>query len=162
MDLSRIARRNEQRKKRRQLIRRLMLGFITVSLIAVAVLFLWPQPPYIAEVSGRPNLVIDKPLQDFGTQHWDIPVTATFLVRNTGNHPLEILNSPTVRVVVGCCPPQVELSRRTIQPGQEATLSMTFVMHEGMDGQHDFRILLETNDPFNPSQELTVLSNWIQ
>jgi len=40
--------------------------------------------------------------------------------------------------------------------------SGVFMMHEGMDGPHDFRVLLQTNDPAHPEQELTILSNWVQ
>lgn len=35
-------------------------------------------------------------------------------------------------------------------------------MHEGMDGPHDFRVKLKTNDPETPEVELTVLSDWVQ
>jgi hypothetical protein len=48
-----------------------------------------------------------------------------------------------------------------IKPGQETTLSMQFMMHEGMDGMHDFRVHVSTNDPDNPEKELVVLSNWV-
>jgi hypothetical protein len=38
---------------------------------------------------------------------------------------------------------------------------MSFTMHEGMGGQHEFRVHLQTNDPVEPVKYLTVLSNWI-
>jgi hypothetical protein len=38
---------------------------------------------------------------------------------------------------------------------------LTFTMHEGMGGQHEFRVYLRTNDPVEPEKLLTVLSNWI-
>ena len=34
-------------------------------------------------------------------------------------------------------------------------------MHPGMDGPHDFRVHLRTNDPQQPDIELKILSNWI-
>ena len=37
---------------------------------------------------------------------------------------------------------------------------MVFMMHVGMQGPHDFRVKLRTNDPTEPEKELTVLSNW--
>jgi hypothetical protein len=49
-----------------------------------------------------------------------------------------------------------------LKPGQQTDLSMEFTMHAGMEGQHDFRVALKSNDPANPEQELTVLSNWVQ
>jgi hypothetical protein len=37
---------------------------------------------------------------------------------------------------------------------------MQFMMHAGMEGPHDFRVDVKTNDPKEPDKELTVLSNW--
>jgi hypothetical protein len=48
-----------------------------------------------------------------------------------------------------------------LQPGESTTLSMAFSMHAGMDGPHDFRVHLVTNDPLQPDKELVVLSNWV-
>jgi hypothetical protein len=48
-----------------------------------------------------------------------------------------------------------------ITPGRTATINLQFMMHEGMDGQHDFQMQLKTNDPASPSTELRVRSNWI-
>ncbi len=48
----------------------------------------------------------------------------------------------------------------TIAPGRSATISVQFMMHEGMEGPHDFRINLQTNDPVEPEKELVILSNW--
>jgi hypothetical protein len=36
---------------------------------------------------------------------------------------------------------------------------MQFMMHEGMDGKHNFRVHLPSNDP-KADRTLTVLSNW--
>ena len=49
----------------------------------------------------------------------------------------------------------------TLNAGQKATITLQFMMHAGMDGQHDFRMQLETNDPARPATELGVRSNWI-
>jgi hypothetical protein len=37
---------------------------------------------------------------------------------------------------------------------------MEFMMHKGMEGPHDFRVNLITNDPVRPGTELVVLSDW--
>ncbi len=34
-------------------------------------------------------------------------------------------------------------------------------MHPGMEGPHDFRVRVATNDPAEPEKELVVLSNWV-
>jgi hypothetical protein len=39
---------------------------------------------------------------------------------------------------------------------------MQFTMHAGMEGPHDFRVALQTNDPSQPQKELRVLSNWVR
>jgi hypothetical protein len=38
---------------------------------------------------------------------------------------------------------------------------LRFMMHEGMEGQHEFRVHLRTNDPVEPEKQLTILSNWV-
>ena len=48
-----------------------------------------------------------------------------------------------------------------LKPGESTTLSMEFMMHEGMDGVHNFHVHLPSNDPQQPDQTLTVLSNWV-
>jgi hypothetical protein len=40
-------------------------------------------------------------------------------------------------------------------------VSLSFMMHAGMDGQHEFRVHLRTNDPAEPDKQLTILSNWV-
>jgi DNA-binding transcriptional regulator PaaX len=37
---------------------------------------------------------------------------------------------------------------------------MEFMMHAGMDGQHEFRVHVLTSDPTLPEKLLTVLSYW--
>ena len=37
---------------------------------------------------------------------------------------------------------------------------MEFTMHKGMDGPHDFRVKVITNDPVKTEIELVVLSDW--
>jgi len=50
-----------------------------------------------------------------------------------------------------------------LKPGESTTIqSSVFMMHTGMEGPHDFRVHLVTNDPAQPDQEVKVLSNWVQ
>jgi hypothetical protein len=139
----------------------LVLGAGLALLLVGVLVWVLIQPSYTPEVTGRPNFVIDQTRLDYGDVRNNTSVTAAFHVRNTGDQPLIIGNHVHVQVVDGCCPPDVEVSSYSARPGEEITLSMTFMMHEGMDGQHDFRILLQTNDPEHPEQELTILSNWV-
>jgi len=48
-----------------------------------------------------------------------------------------------------------------LKPGESTSLSMQFMMHAGMEGFHDFRVHLPSNDPQQPDRTLTVLSNWV-
>ena len=49
-----------------------------------------------------------------------------------------------------------------LMPGDRTAVSMSFMMHGDMGGQHDFRVHLPTNDPAQPDKTLQVLSNWVQ
>ncbi len=48
-----------------------------------------------------------------------------------------------------------------LKPGETTTLSMRFMMHGDMGGQHDFRVHLPSNDPADPDAQVQVLSNWV-
>jgi hypothetical protein len=39
--------------------------------------------------------------------------------------------------------------------------SSVFMMHEGMEGPHNFAVHLKTNDPAQPDKIVSVLSNWV-
>lgn len=49
-----------------------------------------------------------------------------------------------------------------LQPGSSTKLTMRFMMHGDMGGQHNFRVHVFTNDPSQPERLLTVLSNWVE
>ncbi|MBX3066362.1 MAG: DUF1573 domain-containing protein [Anaerolineae bacterium] len=113
------------------------------------------------QVTGSARIQVEQTLIDYGDMKYGTHVNPVFQVRNVGDQPLLILNSPKVQVVKGCCPPNVQLSTKTINPGETATLSINFTMTEGMGGPHQFNIELRTNDPHEPSKQLIVLSNWV-
>ena len=47
-----------------------------------------------------------------------------------------------------------------LQPGESTKLDMQFMMHQGMDGKHDFAVHLKTDDAANPDMVVHVLSDW--
>jgi len=48
-----------------------------------------------------------------------------------------------------------------LNPGESTTIqSNPFMMHEGMDGPHNFGVHLKTNDPQQPDVMVNVLSDW--
>ncbi|HEY5903590.1 MAG TPA: hypothetical protein VIU39_13630 [Anaerolineales bacterium] len=49
-----------------------------------------------------------------------------------------------------------------LQPGETAVVSSgVFMMHEGMEGPHNFAVHLVTNDPQQPDRVVNVISNWV-
>ena len=98
---------------------------------------------------------------DYGTHHYNEIVNASFQVRNVGDATLYVLGAPQIEVIEGCCPPGTQVSSKILHPGEEATVSFSFMMHQGMDGPHDFRVHVRTSDPEVPDQTVEVLSNWV-
>ena len=113
------------------------------------------------EVTGAPRVSVVQDTFDYGTLKLGTTVETVFHVRNVGDKPLLITSQPVVQVVEGCCPPKAVVSSYTIDPGQEGTITLDFMMHEGMGGKHRFNINLKTNDPQEPNKLLVVLSNWV-
>lgn len=120
-----------------------------------------PIPDFTPVIGEGPRIEVSQDTLDYGDVEYNNPVNAVFYVRNVGDEPLIIQETPQIEVVKGCCPPQVLVSSKTLPPGTESTISMTFSMHAGMDGPHEFRLYVKTNDPVEPIKELKVLSNWI-
>lgn len=119
------------------------------------------QPPYVPEVTDRPAVQLSQDRFDYGTVSYSQVVNTSFQVKNVGDETLYVLGEPQIEVVEGCCPPKTQISSKTLHPGEEATVSFSFQMHEGMDGPHDFRVHVLTTDPVNPDKTVQVLSNWV-
>ena len=81
-----------------------LIAVVIVVVVIGAVLLLnrTNQPTVSVDVSGKPNLVVDKTLIDFGNVRFENPVTAVFTVSNTGDKPLQILQEPRVELLQGC------------------------------------------------------------
>lgn len=116
---------------------------------------------FVPEVTGAPRVSLSQDFVDFGDVQLNQTVEAVFHVTNVGDEVLNILDEPVVEVKEGCCPPRAVVSDTEIEPGTEATITLRFMMHEGMGGQHDFRLHLNTNDPEEPNKEIVILSNWV-
>ncbi len=152
--------------KRTVLSRPLLISFgvivVAVVGIGLAVISRQNSTPYIPEVTGAPHAEVSTTLIDHGDMQMEEFAESIFRIRNTGDQPLRILEEPRVELVQGCCPPRAIVSRMTLQPGEETTISLRFTMHNMMGGAHEFRVHVLTNDPTQTVIPLTILSNWIE
>lgn len=76
-------------------------------------------------------------------------VVPTWHLRNSGSEPVT-LGQPKVTVVKGCCPSDPVLGTTTLAPGAETTLAFPTQMHEGMDGDHLFRLSVPVSGAGEP------------
>ncbi len=49
-----------------------------------------------------------------------------------------------------------------LQPGDSTFVTLEYLMHGSMGGQHDFVLHLVTNDPTQPDKTVDIRSNWVQ
>lgn len=137
-------------------------GLILLVGVAWVALGGWPTSPRVpVEVTGSPRLKADQQRIELGDRHYGQVVEVNFQLANIGDQTLTFTETPVVTVAEGCCPPKPTIGQTVLRPGETTVLTLQFAMHEGMGGQHDFRVKLATNDPQNPATELQVLSNWI-
>jgi hypothetical protein len=134
------------------------LGLLVVGSVFV---LLATNQPYAAEVSGSPRGVVSQENFDYGNVKLGSWIQTAFTIKNVGDQPLHILDQPYIEVVEGCCPPEVTVSATRINPGEEATVSVRFMMHGNMGGKHDFLTHVLTDDPLEPDKQVHILSNWV-
>lgn len=142
------------------------LGGLAVVIMIVLGLVLFTRDDgipddFVPEVIGAPRVAVAQDTFDYGDVKNGTTVETVFEVQNVGDENLSIMQTPQVEVVQGCCPPKAEIDSMSLRPGQQTEIKLRFMMHDGMDGQHEFRISLRTNDPLEPIKTLTVLSNWV-
>lgn len=133
-------------------------------LIATAItLYFITQPGrgYVPEFTGGARARLSQTAFDYGNVKNNTSVETVFTVKNVGDKQLVFPREPQVKVVEGCCPPLAEIKRSVLNPGESTQVRLQFSMHEGMDGPHDFRVRVLTNDLLEPEQEVVVLSNWV-
>ena len=110
---------------------------------------------------GTPVISVDQQNIDMGYIKLGEYRTIKIKVTNTGDGVLRFKEQPYLEVVKGCCPPAISVGNMSLNPGQSTYVETPeFMMHEGMDGPHDFAIHLKTNDPQNPELLVHVLSDW--
>ncbi len=114
-----------------------------------------------ADSGGTPAITVEEPNIDMGYIKLGEYRSINIKVTNTGDGTLRFKEQPYIEVLEGCCPPQLSIGTMALKPGESTYVqSPDFMMHEGMDGKHDFGIHLKTNDPENPDFLVHVLSDW--
>jgi hypothetical protein len=114
-----------------------------------------------AASSGTPAIAVEESNIDLGYIKLGEYRSLNIKVTNTGDGTLRFKEQPYIEVLEGCCPPQLTVGSMALKPGESTYLKTPdFMMHEGMDGKHDFAIHLKTNDPENPDFLVHVLSDW--
>lgn len=136
-------------------------GVLALALVALALLPTLQASAYTPEHLGGARAVIDQRVFDYGDVKNNTQVRTVFTLKNVGDETLYFAGPPQVQVVEGCCPPQAQIDTDALKPGQSGQVALSFSMHEGMDGPHDFRVKVRTNDAVEPEQEVVVLSNWV-
>ena len=114
-----------------------------------------------ADSGGTPTIAVEESNIDLGYIKLGEYRSLNIKVTNTGDGTLRFKEQPYIEVLEGCCPPQLTVGSMALKPGESTYLKTPdFMMHEGMDGKHDFAIHLKTNDPKNPDFLVHVLSDW--
>ncbi len=156
-----IARKQAVKRMERQERMRGLLPFVAVGVVLVVVIavVMWIQiRPMIV---GNAHMAVPQSNIDLGVQKFGATVRASFEIRNDGDGTLDLTVPERPTVVEGCCPNKIEIAQTRLQPGESTELYTDLMMHEGMGGKHLFEIILQTNDKSNPTQKLTIKSDWV-
>lgn len=149
------------KKKKKQQTKKFPWWTVAVGAILVTITAFFLVRPSEVYSGGTPAIGVDEQNIDMGYIKLGEYRTIKIKVTNTGDGVLRFKEQPYIEVVEGCCPPQIAIGSMTLNPGQSTYVQTPeFMMHEGMDGKHDFAIHLETNDPVNPELLVHVLSDW--
>ena len=136
-------------------------AFVAVGVVLLtAAIFLFSNTGS-ADSGGTPTISVEEQNIDLGYIKLGEYRSLNIKVTNTGDGTLRFKEQPYIEVLEGCCPPQLTVGSMALKPGESTYLKTPdFMMHEGMDGKHDFAIHLKTNDPDNPDFLVHVLSDW--
>ena len=118
-----------------------------IFMVAAAGHLLWSA----ARQRARPVAFCEEAIHDFGVAKSGDYVEHKFLIENRGRQPLFLDN---VRTDCRCSATTVTtLSRQVVAPGSSATLTVGFSL-QGVRGNAQTRILVETSDPQRPAMML--------
>jgi hypothetical protein len=155
-----MAKKNQKYRKRKQKKQfPWALAALGGVLVIAAAFFFFSQGQ--ANSGGTPSIAVDQQKIDFGYIKLGEYRNFKIKVTNNGTGTLQFKETPYIEVLQGCCQPDLTINTMALKPGSSAYVSSPdFMMHEGMDGPHDFAVHLKTNDPQNPDMIVHVLSDW--
>jgi hypothetical protein len=109
-----------------------------------------PPPAEAQAQTSAPKIACDEPLFDFGSVESVQTVEHTFIIKNAGTAPLEIINA---RPSCGCTVANV--SEKIVAPGGQSEVAAKLSL-AGRHGQQYKTITIESNDPNNRQMMLTL------
>lgn len=136
---------------------RLIIFFIAILALSFAIGGYFKAAPVRKESleKNAPQIVIEPKSFDFGKVEFGKTVEHTFTVKNTGGEPLEIK-----RVSTSCGCTQAEINKEKIEPGETASLLVTYdsgAMGKSILGKRIQRfVYVRSNDPQTPQAEVTI------
>lgn len=97
---------------------------------------------------GRPKLVCEEPVYDYGSVDNTVPVEHAFVLRNEGTAPLAI-----TQIKTGCGCTSASAGTNSIPAGGQTTVSARLSLH-GRVGLREVSIYVSTDDPDQPHCQL--------
>jgi len=106
------------------------------------------EPPPLPLDGPLPKIVIDEPVHDFGEQWMGPKLQHTFVVKNEGEVPLEILR---VKPACGCT--VAGDYPKLVEPGKSGNFPFSLDSTK-LRGKYEKAITIKTNDPITPSMRV--------
>ncbi len=107
--------------------------------------------PSAATGKGKPKVLVDLPLHDFGAVERDTKAVHVFKITNLGDAPLELEAGDTT--CTRCTITKLEKSR--VEPGETTGVRVEYLTTQAMPRFRQHATIL-TNDPEHPSVDLTI------
>jgi peroxiredoxin len=104
-------------------------------------------------VAGTPGITVDEAIYSFGDRDAGDIVEHSFTLTNRGDGTLVI---DRVRTNCGCT--VAELSRKSIPPGESATLGLKLNLHL-QKGRQNRTAIVQSNDPSTPNLQIALVGN---
>ena len=118
----------------------------TLLLLPVLFIFVFPNSTH----ANSPKLYLPVSSYDFGEIYEGQTVGRVFILKNTGEAPLEIIS-----VTPDCKCTKVRISTVQIKPCKQAELRITFSSRD-QRGSFTNIVIIETNDPVEPVKMIKI------